>query len=79
MEIQKLQWDFLGMTIEETAEALRTDVNTVRILIRERGLPARKVGRGWRIDPDAVKAWLASGTYDEQKRSDAGKKRIDIL
>lgn len=59
--VEKATWPLIGMTVEEAAEALRVDPKTVRTIIREGSLPARKVGVGWRIDPDAVKAWLASG------------------
>lgn len=58
---EKIEWPIIGMTLEETAEALRVDRKTIFKAIQENGLPARKVGVGWRIDPDAVKAWLASG------------------
>ena len=54
-------WPTIGMTAEEAATALRVDVKTVREAIRNGGLPARLVGRGWRIDVDALKLWLASG------------------
>lgn len=57
----KKDWPVIGMTLNETAAALRVDRRTVQKAIMEQGLPARKVGVGWRIDPDAVKAWLASG------------------
>ena len=58
---EKTEWPLIGMTLDETAAALRVDRRTVHRAIMEHGLPARKVGVGWRIDPDAVKAWLASG------------------
>ena len=54
-------WPLVGMTVDETAAALRVDRKTVLKAIQEGGLPARKVGVGWRIDHDAVKQWLASG------------------
>ena len=59
--VEKADWPLVGMTVDETAAALRVDRKTVLKAIREGGLPARKVGVGWRIDPDAVKQWLASG------------------
>ena len=59
--VEPVEWGTLGMTLEECAKALRVDRKTVFAAIKEGGLPARKVGVGWRIDPDAVKAWLASG------------------
>ena len=50
----------IGMTVEECADALRVDRKTIFKALQE-GLPARKVGVGWRISPAAVEAWLASG------------------
>lgn len=63
---EKTEWPLIGMTLEETAAALRVDRKTIFKAIQEGGLPARKVGVGWRIDPDAVKAWLASGNAREE-------------
>lgn len=57
---EQVQWPLIGMTLEETADALRVDRKTIFKLIKESGFPARKVGVGWRIDPDAVKHWLAT-------------------
>ena len=59
--VDKTEWPLIGMTLDEAAEALRVDRRTVQKAILDGGLPARKVGVGWRIDPEAVKAWLASG------------------
>jgi excisionase family DNA binding protein len=47
------------MTLDEAAKALRVDSKTLRAFIKAGDFPARKVGVGWRIDPDAVKRWLA--------------------
>ena len=60
--VDKTEWPLIGMTLDEAAEALRVDRRTVQKAILDGGLHARKVGVGWRIDPEAVKAWLASGT-----------------
>ena len=57
-------WSLIGMTVDETAQALRIDRKTVFLMIKERGLPARRVGRGWRIDPEALRQWIA--TRDDQ-------------
>ena len=59
--VEKADWPLVGMTVDETAAALRVDRKTVLTAIQEGGLPARKVGVGWRIDHDDVKQWLASG------------------
>ena len=52
----------IGLTVDECAAALRTDDKTVRKLIQSGEIPARVVGRGYRIDPDALREWIASGT-----------------
>lgn len=62
MNNTKHEWPLIGMTLDEAADALRVHRRTVQALILKRGLPARKVGYQWRIDPDAVRAWLASGS-----------------
>ena len=51
----------IGLTMQEAADALRIDVKTMRRLIREGEIPARKVGKGWRIHPDAITDWLKAG------------------
>ncbi len=56
------EWPFVGLTVEEAAASLRVSVQTVRDAIKTGGLPARLIGKGWRIDLDALKAWVASGT-----------------
>ena len=55
------QWGFVGMTLDEAATALRVERRTVMAAIRDKGLPARKVGRSWRISPAALEAWLSAG------------------
>ncbi len=46
------------LTIPEVAEALRVSVPTVRRLIKSGDLPARQVGRQWRIAESALDDWL---------------------
>ena len=58
---QEPSWPLIGMTAEEAATALRCDVKTVKDAIKDGGLPARLVGRGWRISPRALEEWIASG------------------
>ena len=62
--MDKTEWPLLGMTLEECADALRIDRKTIFKALQD-GLPARKVGRSWRIDPEAVKQWLATGNAVE--------------
>ncbi len=53
-------WPLVGMTLEEAAQALRITRRTMFTLIKEQGLPARRVGKGWRVDPDALKKWIST-------------------
>ena len=55
---EKKDWPIIGMTLEETAAALRVNPRTVQDMILRGDFPARKVGVGWRISPDAVNRWL---------------------
>ncbi len=61
----------IGLTLAEAAEALRIDDKTLRKLIKEQGLPARLVGRGYRIEEGALRAWLASGTGEGRNKADS--------
>ena len=68
---EKADWPLIGMTLDEAADALRVNTKTLRMLIKEGDFPARKVGKGFRVDPDAVKSWLAKprpelGAEDEE-------------
>ena len=58
---EQFEWALIGMTIDEAAAALRVDRKTIFKLLQQGDFPARKVGKGWRVDPDAVRAWLATG------------------
>lgn len=61
----------VGMTLEETAAALRIDPKTAQSLIRTKGLPARLCGKGWRISPKALDEWLASGKGEGRRQPEA--------
>lgn len=58
-------WPPLGLTVAEAAEVLRCDRKAILTAISEKGLPAVKVGRGFRIDYDALKAWVARGQQQD--------------
>lgn len=68
------RWGVVGMTLDEAATALRVERRTVMTAIRDKGLPARKVGRSWRISPAALDAWLSSG---EAKAEASGEDEQD--
>ncbi len=50
-----------ALTTKEAAELLNVNPKTVLRLIQRGQLPARKVGRVWRLSPRALEAWLAEG------------------
>ena len=56
-----VEWPAVGMTVEEVATSLRVDRKTVLEAIKTGGLPASKIGKGWRIDYDNLKNWVANG------------------
>jgi excisionase family DNA binding protein len=58
------------LTVEQLAELLQVDEQTVRSLATKGELPGRKVGRQWRFSRQAVLDWLA--TPAQSRRRAAG-------
>ena len=54
------------LTTKEVAAMLKVSTRTVLEMVK-RGLPAQKVGRAWRFNPEAIKAWLDARTEDERR------------
>jgi excisionase family DNA binding protein len=50
------QW----LTPDEVATRLRLHIQTVRSMLREGRIPARKIGRAWRIDARELTSWAQS-------------------
>ena len=48
------------LTLAETAQYLRVTESEVARLVREQGLPALKLGGGWRFLKTALQDWLRS-------------------
>lgn len=67
VDVHRLEWPTIGMTPEEAAQAMRVHPRTIEDMLREGKIPGRKVGRQWRLAPDALNQWL--GSYEPQ---DAG-------
>ena len=67
----------IGMTLAETAAALRIDPKTAQNLIRTQGLPARLVGKGWRVSPSALEDWLASGKGEGRRQPESDSEDED--
>jgi len=47
-------------TIEEVAKMLKVSEQTIRALVRDGTLPAKKVGRAWRIKKTDFEAYMNS-------------------
>lgn len=50
------------LTTEEVAALIRTSEDYVARKCKSGELPAKKLGRSWRITPDAVEAFMRPGT-----------------
>ena len=50
------------LTVEQAAELLQVDADTVSTLAREGTLPGRKVGREWRFARAALLRWIGGDT-----------------
>ena len=46
------------LTLEEMAQFLRVHPSTVYRLLRERTIPAFKVGSDWRFNQESVERWV---------------------
>lgn len=61
------------MTIEEVAECLRVHPSTVYRLVRQRVIPAVKIGKQWRVDSQTLEDWLSeNATGPEEAISEDG-------
>jgi len=50
------QW----LTPDEVAMRLRLHIQTVRSMLRDGRIPARKIGRAWRVDARELATWAQS-------------------
>jgi excisionase family DNA binding protein len=46
------------MTLQQAAEFLQIDVDTLRVLVRQGKVPGAKVGRQWRLEEGLLREWL---------------------
>jgi excisionase family DNA binding protein len=46
------------LTLEETAEFLRVHPSTVYRLLRNRSIPAFKIGSDWRFNQESIDRWI---------------------
>lgn len=56
------------LTLEEVAERLRVNRNTLRTYIKEKGMPHIRIGKRMiRVDEDAFEAWLEKQSVNESE------------
>lgn len=46
------------MTVEETAQCLKTSTDTVYVLVKSKDFPAIKIGGKWKIVKAELNVWL---------------------
>lgn len=63
------------LTVAEAAEWLAVDHKTLRRMIERGEVPALRVGRVWRIDPDELRAALRPSTAVQPERRERPRLR----
>jgi excisionase family DNA binding protein len=51
---------------DDLSAAIGVSVKRVQELARQGIIPAFKLGRNWRFDPDAIRTWIKASTRSEQ-------------
>jgi len=65
------------LTVAELARYLRVNMSTIYRLIRNRELPAFRVGRDWRFKLEAIETWMRE--REKRSKSDqAIRGRVDL-
>lgn len=69
------------LSVDEIGDYLGIKRDTVYKWISEKGMPAHKIGRLWKLKKDQVDAWVEAGGCSNRSnrksgRDDAGEKRI---
>jgi len=61
------------MTLQQASEFLQIDADTLRALTRRGRVPAMKIGRQWRFDPELLREWVREHSLSHVSREKAGK------
>ena len=64
-----VEWPLLGMTVEETARALRVSPRYVREALRDGELPGAWIANKWRVSPQAILRMM--DTYEDAPKARA--------
>lgn len=69
------EWPFVGMTVQEAAQALRVSTRTVQDMLSQGRLPGRLVGGKWRVSPAALERFLDAYEYEATEDTSAVRLR----
>ena len=58
----------MGLTVEDTADELQLNVQTVRKWLRQGRLPGRKIGKEWRISRQELEDYLRGAEPRQAKQ-----------
>ena len=61
------------MNLSEAAQFLHIDPDTLRTLTRNGRVPAMKIGRQWRFDPELLREWVRERSLHSLACSQAGR------
>jgi len=59
------------MTLQQAADFLQMDADTLRVLARKGRVPGAKVGRQWRFDQGLLREWLRERSLRNHREDDA--------
>jgi excisionase family DNA binding protein len=55
------------LTLEDVAEFLKVHPSTVYRLLKNRSIPAFKVGSDWRFNQDSIERWIKEREAEQDK------------
>lgn len=62
------------LNLDEASVLFQVSTKTLLKMLRDEGIPARKIGREWRFSRSALMAWLGSGNSLDYAAAEAGVK-----
>lgn len=76
-KIEKKKDYLMILTVREVAEYLRMSETKVYRLVRERHLPAIRIGKSWRFRKDLLDEWLSQCTEASMDRVNGSAHKAD--
>ena len=76
-KIEKKKDYLMILTVREVAEYLRMSETKVYRLVKERHLPAIRIGKSWRFRKDLLDEWLSQCTESSMDRVNGSAHKAD--